>query len=455
MSYFIESEKKIRIIDEVDVLVAGGGTAGATAAIAAARQGMKVLIVEQFGVLGGSATAGLVTPLMNICIEGNPMCSSISDEINKRMIEIGYGASDNSNNNGFFDPLMLKFVLEEMVIEAGAKIMYYTYICDVMKDGDTVKGVIVENKAGRSAISASRIIDCTGDGDVAYKSGVPFSSGHPNTGRNQHMSLRYIVSGINMERFKAFLNEAGAQYTSPIVYAAVVWDKNWPLEPIFKKALDAGDITYQDGAYWQIFGIPGRFDSLAFNCPEISEGVDGTNPCDLTNAQVHGKKAIMRHLKFYKKYLPGFENCYISETAQQVGIRETRRINGLYELTDKDIMLCRKFDDSIVKSNYPIDVHSSKLLNEYMDMEGKDSVPYYEIPYRCLVPSGVKGMLVAGRCISSSFIAQSSLRIQPTVRAIGEAAGIAAAMSISRKVELDEINGSDVRAEMIKKGAKF
>lgn len=138
---------------------------------------------------------------------------------------------------------------------------------------------------------------------------------------------------------------------------------------------------------------------------------------------------------FYKKYFPGFENSYITEVAAQVGIRESRRIKGIYELTDEDVILCRKFDDYIVKSNYPVDIHGYNLLHKSIDMSGKDSIPYYEIPYRCLVPVNVKSLLVAGRCISASFNAQSSLRIQPTVRAIGEAAGIAAAISVSENIE--------------------
>ena len=201
--------------------------------------------------------------------------------------------------------------------------------------------------------------------------------------------------------------------------------------------------------------MPGRYDSLAFNCPEIFEGVDGTNPEDLTNAQSYAKKAIMRHIKFYKKYFKGFEKSYVTDIATQVGVRESRRIKGLYYLTDEDIFLNRKFPDYIAKSNYPVDVHGYELLNKYMDMDGKDDVPYYEIPYRCLVPLGIKNLIVAGRSISASFTAESSLRIQPTVRAMGEAAGIAAAVSIEENKDFNEINGQYIHEEMIKNGANF
>lgn len=461
-SFIIEKERQTEIYDTVDILVAGGGTAGAVAAIAAARSGAKVLIVEQFGSLGGSATMGVVTPLMNTGIEGNPMCSSISDEINDRLIQVGHAAEDKGNNKGHFDPMMLKFILEEIAVNAGVKILYYSYISDVIKENDTIKGVIIENKRGRAAIMAERVIDCTGDGDVAKIAGVPFDSGNPDTGKNQPMSVRYVVSGINLDKFIDFMNKLCENKNKfhyrieyPIIHGAVVWGKNWPLEPLFKEACEAGEITYEDGAYWQFFGIPGRKESLAFNCPEIFEGIDGTNPEDLTNAQIIAKKAMIRQMKFYKKHLPGFEDAYISETATQVGVRESRRIKGIYTLQNIDILKRKKFTDHIVKSNYPIDVHGYKLHNSSDEMITEDNIPYYEIPYRCLVPVGVKGLLVAGRCISAEFIAQSSLRIQPTVRAIGEAAGIAAAMSLKEGIGVEAVKGEEVRAEMVRRGAIF
>jgi hypothetical protein len=201
-----------------------------------------------------------------------------------------------------------------------------------------ITGLIIENKAGRSAVYARSVIDSTGDADVAFRAGVPFESGNPQTGRNQPMSVRYIMSGIDIGRFTEFMHKLCEgknifhyQLKPPGLHGAVVWDRNWPLEPLFKEAYEAGDITFEDGAYWQYFGIPNRSDSLAFNCPEIFEGVDGTSPVDLTNAQIYAKKTILRHIRFYKKYLPGFENSYVSDLASQVGIRESRRIKGIYE----------------------------------------------------------------------------------------------------------------------------
>lgn len=451
--YIAEAGRKTKVSEKVDVLVAGGGTAGAVAAVAAARSGMSVLLAEQFGALGGSATNGLVTPLMDTGIEGNPLCSSISKEINKRIADMGFGRY----GSGFFDPEMLKFLLEDMAVEAGVRLLYYTLITDSIVENGRIKGLIVENKGGRSAILAQRVIDCTGDGDVCVKSGARYDGGAPGTGRNQPLSVRYIMDGVDIEAFSDFIREydRGFEYEEPFFHSASVWGRGLALTPVFQKALEAGDIIYEDGAYWQAFGVPGKKNALAFNCPEIFDRVDGTDPDDLTHAQLYAKKAVMRLTRFYRKYFRGFENAYIASVAPMVGVRESRRIKCLYTLTDEDVLYHRKFEDYIARSNYPVDIHGLKLMFEETRSGGNDTEPYYEIPYRCLAVEGIKGLLVAGRCISSSFAAQGTLRIQPTARATGEAAGIAAAMSVKSGTDPDRLSGKAVREEMIKRGARF
>ena len=458
MSLFYKYDSRnLPISYDMDVIVAGGGTAGAIAAIAAARSGVKVLLIEQFGGLGGTATQALVTPLMHSHINGNPLCSSISEEVNSKLIDLGYSFRDAGNNTGHFDPIILKMVLEEMAEESGVTLLYYTHIIDVIVENKTIKGLIVDNKSGTSAVLGKRIIDCTGDGDVAYKAGVEFEKGNPKTGKNQPISVRYMMSGVDVKKFADFLNEnyGSCNYNPPIFHTAMVWGGSWGLKPLFQKALDAGDITYDDGAYWQVFGVPGRKDGLAFNCPEIFDNIDGTNAEHLTQAQIKGKKAILRHLKFYKKYFPGFEDAYITEIATQVGVRETRRFKGLYTLTDEDLILNRKFKDYISRCNYPIDIHGYELTNGRVDAKDKDPIPYYEVPFRCLVPQGIENLILAGRCISASFLANSSLRIQVVARATGEAAGIASALSITRDIGFAQLTGEEVRKEMERKGAKF
>lgn len=456
IGFVSEPARLIPVSADADIVVAGGGTAGVCAAVAAARSGMDVMIIEQFGSLGGSAANGLVTPFMHTGIEGNPLCSSISAEINQRMIDLGYGAVDCCNNSGYFDPVVLKYVLEEIAVNAGVRLLYYTVVSGAVVRDKKLEGVIIENKAGRSAVTARRFIDCTGDGDLCVKAGVPFEKGNPETGKNQPISVRYVVSGINLEEFSEFIQtyDSSFRYQKPFFYAAFLWKKGFSLDPVFSGALQAGDITFEDGAYWQIFGIPGRDESLAFNCPEIFEHVDGTDPIHLTEAQVYAKKAIMRQLAFYKKYFRGFENAYISDIAPMVGVRETRRIRCRYMLNDRDICGKKKFRDHIAKSNYGIDIHGIELDNKELS-SAEQGGNFYEIPYFCLVAEGIENLLTAGRCISASFVAQSSLRIQPTVRAIGEAAGIAAAISLKRGIDLSSVRGEEIRMEMVERGAEF
>ena len=460
MEKYIEKSKDLNVYGSFDVIVVGGGTAGAVAAIAAAREGMTVLIVEQFGALGGLSTLGVVTPVMHSGIKGNPMCSGISDELNNYCLDEGFSFKDGNSNAGYNDPLFLRFAFEELALKAGVKILYHTYFSDVIKEGNILKGIIVENKAGRQAIFGKRICDASGDADVSVMAGVGYEKGNPETGKCQPISLRYIVGGIDIPAFVAFNSEiAGAEmgYKYPIYHNSVTTHDNTPLRPIFEKAVAAGDLDQEDAEYWQVFGIPGRHDGLAFNCPEFFDEVDGTNPDVLSKTQQEGRRRIKRHLNFYKKYFKGFENAYIAEIAEMVGIRESRRIISEYVLTAEDVVKRRKFEDMICQSNYPVDIHGagSEYLCKILESEDRDPIPFYEIPYLCLVPKGMENLIVAGRCIGNDFISQSSTRVQHSCRAFGEAAGIACAMSIKNDTSFKDIKGKDVRTIMIENGAKF
>lgn len=437
------------------IVVCGGGTAGTVAAIAAAREGMDVLILESFGCLGGSATLSLVTPLMTTGIEGNPMNSSISDEINRRAAEYGFCAT-RGDNPGYFDPGMLKFLLEEMALEAGVKLRYYTTVLDVIREKNRVKALIVRDKSGLHAIEGDIFLDCTGDGDVAVLAGADYSKGNPKTGKNQPISLRYILGGIDRKAFHDTAPE-DIDYDGWYSYGhCTTLHGTRRLEKIFTRALEAGDLTPEDLSYWQIFSLPGRDDSLAFNCPEFFERVDGTDPAHLTEAQILGKKAILRQLKFYRKYFQGFDNAYIAEVSPMVGIRESREIVTEQTLRFEDAAAYRKFDDAVAQTNYPIDIHG--MGDEYTceTVEGAaGEKPYYEVPYGSLVVRGIDNLLVAGRCIGCDFWVQASIRIQPTCRATGEAAGIAAAIALQKKILPRDVDGKDVRARMVKNGAVF
>lgn len=443
-----------------DIVVCGGGTAGAFAAKAAADRGHDVLVVEQFGSLGGTATNGLVTPVMHTHIDSNPQCSYVSNLVRDRLYELG-GCDPTGAR---FDPLLLKFVIEELCVKAGVKFLYHTFIADAVRDGDRLDAIVVCNKDGLSLVKAKMFIDCTGDADVSVRAGAGYTKGNPDTGKNQPVSLRYIVSGVDIPRLGAFFNEevkrtginSACSYWDGQIYGACCAAGKWTLDDVFFRAIENGDLTEQDKAYWQMFGIPGRFDSLAFNNPEFFDDNDATDAKDMSRIQLLGKEAILRQLCFYKKYFPGFENAYLAEISAMVGIRESRNVVAEYVLSAADLLCRHKFSDMFCQSNYPVDIHG-KVLNFDASLfkPVEDGKPWYEIPYRSLVVKDIDNLFVAGRCLGAEFLAQSSLRVQQSVRSSGEAAGIGAAMSLEKGVLPRELHGEDVRGAMIAKGAVY
>lgn len=457
---FTDKQRTIPVEGSYDVVVIGGGTAGAFAAIAAAKEGKKVIIVEQFGSLGGSATVGLVCPVMHTHIDGNPTCSYISKQVVDRLIELGGCKPTWFPNPTNFDPMLLKIVLEEMCCESGVKVLFHTFFSDAVVEDGAVRGIIVENKGGRQVIEGKFFIDCTGDGDVCVRAGAGYTHGNPESGKNQPVSLRYIIGGIDLDRYAAFMqkvcDEEGSSGCDPSQkYAAVTGTGKWTFTALFDKAIENGDLVNEDKLYWQSFTVPGRNDSLAFNNPEFFDLGDATDPEGLSDIQLMGKKAIVRQLRFYKKYFEGFENAYIAEIAGMVGIRESRNVTTDYVLTGEDLLSKKKFADAFCVSNYPVDIHGRTLKCDTLPKIVDDGRPYYEIPLRSLFVKGFENLMVAGRCMGAEFLAQSSLRVMHSVRASGEAAGIAAAMALTYNVPLRKVNGSAVRGRMIELGADF
>lgn len=453
-------EKQIETRYTADVIVCGGGTAGAFAALAAANEGKSVLILEQFGGLGGTATLGLVTPVMHSHIEGDPQCSYISNELNKKLRE--YNAVDASKR--IFDPMMLRITLEEMCMKANVKVLFHTFISDVITVDNKVQCVIAVNKSGTFAVEGKVFIDCTGDADVTVLAGGEYTKGNPDDeNKTQPISLRYIIDGVDIPAlaafFKAEIERTGINCaivpTSDDIYGAVCRVGKYTLGELFDKAIAAGDLIPEDRWYWQMFKVTGRPYSLAFNNPEFFEDVDGTNAEHLTRTQLEGKQAIHRQLEFYKKYMKGFEKAYISDIAAMVGIRETRNVIAEYTLTAVDLLSKAKFADAFCQSNYPVDIHGKTLNFGQEITQNTDGRPYYEIPVRSLIVKGIDNLLVAGRCLGAEFLAQSSLRVQQSVRSSGEAAGILASIAVDKAVPVRELDTTAVPKIMKDKGAVF
>ncbi|MEM0219883.1 MAG: FAD-dependent oxidoreductase [Thermoproteota archaeon] len=448
-----EAKNKLKSYGTFDVVVAGGGTAGAVATIAAARNGVKTLVVEQFGFLGGSATAALVIPMMPNHIKGEPLVRGINQEIQKRLLDLGYAAIDRGGNEGWFNPEALKFVLEDMVLEAGGKILYYTFVEDVIMKDNEVKGVVIVNKSGRQAVFSKIVIDATGDGDIAALAGVPFESGRREDGKSQPMSLRFMVGNVDFNKLSKFLleNDKKSYVDLPLIEFAMVPGNGWPLEKYFKEGVEEGILEESDIVYFQAFSVPGMPGVIAFNCPRIIGDYKGSNADHLTEAVIQGRKRISRLFKFLKSKIPGFENSYIALVAPMVGVRESRRIVGEYVLTAQDYFDAKKFEDAISRNRYPIDIHLPTDRLPYERTLGLEE--YHEVPYRSIVPTKIENLIVACRALSASFEAHGAIRIQPNMRAIGQAAGVAAALCIKKGVKPRQLDGRELRKVLVEQGA--
>lgn len=500
------------------VIVVGGGTAGAMAAVAAARGGARTLLIEENGYLGGTATGGLVTPFMSNRIPARSLPAAeraaqrdavgsgpspaddgavnlnrgLTDELKARLAAIQAGAAT-PDNDGWFDPEGMKFVLEDMALEAGVQLLYYTRFVDVLtapaaaeagtaseagEQRRRITGIVAHTPAGFVRFGAQVVIDASGDADVAVAAGVPWRCGGPS-GQRQALSVRFIAGGVDLEALARFLRELGdPAWPDGFLEMAMVWGRGFKLEPVFRRAVEAGDLLESDGDYFQCFTLPGRPGQLAFNCPRIATQVDGTNPWDLTHAQIEGRQAIRRLMSFLRKYLPGCQQAHVLEVAPMVGVRESRRIVGDYVLTLQDVLQARKFSDAVLRNRYPVDIHwvqnspagkASETVDSALQPAGRVPEPeepevfhhpgflpegaYHEVPYRCLLPRGIEGLLVTGRCISATFAAQSAIRIQPNCHSLGQAAGTAAALAVEAGITPRQVDGVHLREVLRSQGA--
>lgn len=429
-------------LDSCDVLVAGGGSAGVAAAVSAARAGKKTTLIEKSTFLGGMATGALVTPMMKNALDSASLLTKgVFLEICERLIKAGGGAKFKDGNPGWFNPEIYKIVLDEICLEAGVNLVFDSQIINIKKEGLDLKEVFLLNKGGCFSISAKQFIDCTGDGDLISLSGISHEEG--GSGARQAMSLRFMMSNVDLNKFGAWLEKNDKSNDSPVyrlengdilLSSAFTYERDWSLKPFFEEALKKGDLKKEDAAYFQIFSIPGSQGLVAFNCPRITPEEKTLNPLenkDTSWVLTHGRQMIKRISLFCIKYLPGFEKAYISQIAPHIGIRESRRLQGQYILSAEDVLKGNKFNDKVASSNWPIDIHPSKI-GEKGVLRHPPKGDYYDIPLRSLLPkeNEIKNLIVAGRCLSATFEAQGSARIQPNCFAMGEAAGLLAAKRI-------------------------
>ena len=423
-----------------DVIVCGGGPAGIAATTAAARRGVRTLLVEALSYLGGMASAGLV----------NGWCDTqsgpLAQELEERLTQLGvairhYNPKAHLCKSGRmrFNGDMMAAVALRMLHEAGAEVRFGALAVEAWRsESGTLKGVVLASKRGLAAAEGSVVVDTSADGDVATSAGAEFMLGDPEDGRLQHVNFRYRLGGVN--RAEANRERPPLETLRGIIACAHQEGRLRPPTGVRRPAAEAFPLDLVSG-------------SLHLEGWEI-EDVNPADPVEVSRCLMECQLAALDIVVFCRAHLPGYEECRIERLPGLLGTRESRRILGEYVLTHDDVVTGRKFDDGVARCCFFVDLHDSPPgLSIPFTMEYKRATmpppdDWYEIPYRCLLPKGLPGMLTAGRCISCDRSGQGSMRLQPTCMYTGEAAGIAAALAIRDCVTPHNVDGQRVRREI-------
>lgn len=410
-----------------EVVVVGGGPAGSAAAIAASRMGAKTLLIEATGCLGGVGTSGMVTVLLGGMKRTNPRewaVGGIFKELVQQLVKDGaacepgapLGALALFGDHIFFEPEALKALLEQKAADAGVEVLYFsTFVAPDVENG-RIKGVYFANKEGLNYAAADFVVDCSGDADVAFRAGFPTVKGRSDTGLMTASTLLSHVEDVDADALEAYFAQGHDRRFKALV----------------RELKEKGVWTYDEET---IIVVPTLRRGVYLINTNRQVGVDGTDAASLTRAMMAGRRNAREFLeKILRPYYPGFANARLRETAPVVGIRETRKIVGEHTLTDSDCSEGSAFPDTIALSGYCFDLPDPKrpsMQPHFSFFWGKDlpmKKPFVEVPYRCLVPVGSENLLVAGRCVSVKDMALGPVRIMPTCYAMGEAAGVAAAL---------------------------
>jgi hypothetical protein len=448
------SPRQIVTTSFYDVLVVGGGNAGCAAALAAARHGARVLLIERYGFLGGTATAAMVGPWMTFHSGEDRIVGGIAQEIVERLVRRGgspghiHDSSDYVPTITPFDPEIHKALLFEMMREAQVDLLLHAWFLAAIMDGDTIAGVTVATVGGGRTYNA-RVIDATADAYVAAAAGVPTQQGDER-GRVQPASLMFRLSHVDLTKTATYVRMHADQMRTSLK----AHERTAPALTAVAGLYELWDEARRDG----LVDVPRELvsffvspypDEVTVNMTRVTN-IDPLDPDDLTRAEVEARLQVVQLVRFFRERVPGFESARVAATGTQVGIRESRRIVGRYTLTADDVLAARRFDDAVARSAYPIDIHNPNGSGTTTHRLAAGSS--YEIPYRCLLPINREQILVAGRCISTTHEALASTRLTPTVMTLGQAAGTAAALANERGTRVGDVGGGELRAILQRDG---
>jgi hypothetical protein len=436
-----EPARETPVWGEYDVVVLGGGPAGIAAATSAARAGQSVLLLERYGFLGGMGTAAGVTNFCglhaNVHGELKQVVHGVADDLLARMSALGGLSEPHVLFGGkiaaqAYDNVAFKLAADELVLGSGAQVLFHAQAVGVlMASTSKIGALLIETKSGRGAVVGKLFIDCSGDGDLAMHAGAPFEKGTDGHGM-MYPSTMFRVNGVDPVRAGDAWNHFGR-----LMEEAEKTGRRFPRKtPIIR--------PQKNPVEW-------RANVTQLGNPDGTP-VDGTDAAQLSRGEIEGRRQIVDFFQFLRESAPGFENAYILEIAPQVGIRETRRVVGEYQLTESDVLECVSFADTVGVNGWPIEEHVAGNIN-FRFQPSPGSRGFNHLPYRMLLPLGVDNLLVAGRCASMTHMGQSAARVSGGCFVMGQAAGSAAALANQAGIAPRAINVAALQKQLERDGA--
>jgi hypothetical protein len=440
-----EPSRKTPVMAETDVLVIGGGPGGLSAALAAAREGVETMLVERYGCFGGVITQAMIGTIAWYRTKAETVdAGGIGVEFEQRAAAMG--ASRRLFFHEILDTEVFKHIADRMVQEAGVVPLLHCPAASVIMEGGTIRGVITESKSGRQAILAKRVIDATGDADIAFRASVPYRQDPKE--RLEAATVNFGCSGVDIQRFM--------EYTLRNPRSVADWGdasgekekdefSTHLVEP-FKKAKEAGEIPEyaRIESYWGSFTDAGEIPTLnAIHLPDI----DPTDVWNLTKAEMEGRQQVMWAVAALKKYTPGFEKARLRTIGASLGVRESRKIIGEYNLTADDVLNQARFEDSI--GIFPEFLDGNRIA--IMPSTGR----YFHVPYGIILPQKVENLLVAGRCVAGDKVSHAATRQMMCCTVTGQGAGVAAAVSVKEDVTPRNVDVSKVQQALKRQGVRI
>ena len=441
-----------------DVVIVGGGISGSIAAIACSRMNIKTLLIEEKGCLGGALTSSGTGPMMTFHAGKEQVIKGITDELIQNLVKKGLSVGHIIDSTGYtytvtpFDSEGLKYELETMVNDSNCDLLYHSVITKAYVEDSLLKKVDVLSCGKHFEVSAKIFIDGSGDGDLLYQAGVPFTQGRDLDGKDQPMSMNMKLADVdidlirdimdkNVELFPFLKEKAGIEKQASRLSCSGFQD-------IMKEGIKKGEISFDRDIV--LFFETNTKNEVIVNMSRVNN-LNPVDPIEISKAEVEGRKQVWQLYKYLKKAVPGFKNSKLITTGPNIGIRSSRRLIGNYTINVEDILAGKKFEDGISACGYPVDIHSSDgaATNSTFLKYGV----WYTIPYRCLLNNKIKNILATGRIISCTFEAQASLRVSPSCGAIGHACGVSAALSIINNVLPTDLDANLLRKELKQQGA--